>query len=250
MPTVNFIETSPPKDIAKYIEAFWHCQITETGTLRLLPTASCDLMVHSSNEGMKVVLIGPMMISQTTSLRPGDLFIGVRFRPGCRIALSKEPFTSLRDSKISDLSKELVQLAHFEKSIQGDAFTVIHSKLSHLIETLIKEGVVTRDPMVDMFLDRVERAQGTSKVTNILESLPISSRQFRRRFRQFTCFTPKEFLRLYRQQHAGKDIKQSDMTITNIASLHGYTDHAHFSHEFHDLAGISPSSLKKELTLK
>ncbi|MGF7228357.1 MAG: helix-turn-helix domain-containing protein [Candidatus Saccharibacteria bacterium] len=250
MPHVNFIETSPANNLAEYVEAFWHCQITETGVLRLMPTASCDLMIHSSSEDMKVVLIGPMMTAQTTLLRPGDLFIGARFRPGCRVTLTKESFALLRDSKVSDFSKELVQLGYFEKSIQGDTYTVILSKLPHLIEACIKEGVITRDPIVDMFLDQVEERSDMQKIADILENLPISSRQFRRRFKQFTCLTPKEFLRLHRQKYATEDIKQSGMTITNIASLHGYADHAHFSHEFQSLVGVSPSDLEKELTLK
>ena len=250
MPTVNFIETTPPKNLAKYVEVFWHCQITGKGVLRLLPTASCDLMVHSSGKGMKAVLIGPMVTAQTTSLKPGTLFVGARFRPGCRIILSEKPFASLRDSKVSDFSIQLIQLAHFEKSIQDASLETIRSKLPLLLATLIKDEVVTRDSIVDKFLDEVEAARDNPTVASMLESLPISARQFQRRFRQYTCLSPKEFLRLYRHQHATEDMKRSCMTITKIASLHGYADHAHFSHDFQELAGIPPVALEKELTLK
>mgnify|MGYP002661363604 CR=1 FL=1 len=250
MPNVNFIETTPSKNLAEYVEAFWHCRISEEGMLRLLPTASCDLMIHSSKKGVRTVLIGPMTVAQTTQLQPGELFVGARFRPGCRIDLSDTLFTSIKNSKTSDFSSKVMQLGHFKNLSQGDSLEAIYRNLIRLVETLLGEGFITRDSIVDRFLDMAESTQDSHKVANMLNELPISARQFQRRFLRYSCVTPKEFLRLHRQLRATNDMRESGMTITKIASLHGYTDQAHFSHDFHELAGIPPTALEKELTLK
>jgi AraC-like DNA-binding protein len=220
MPTVNFIETAPPENLAKYIEAFWHCRITEKGTLRLLPTASCDFMVHNSSVGMRVALIGPMTTAQVTQIEPGGFFVGVRFRPGCRIDMSEQSFSSLKDTKASTFLAGLASFIDFQKKIQN-ALThgEIHSELLRLIKALVVQSVITRDPIVDRFLDELEQADGLPRVLDILKSLPISTRQFQRRFKYYTCLTPKEFIRLRRQQKAVKDLKLPELRPNMAISI-------------------------------
>ena len=251
MPTVNFIEIAPSQNLAKYVEALWHCRITEKGTLRLLPTASCDLMVHNSSPGMKVALIGPMTTSQITQVNRGGFFAGVRFRPGCRIDVSDQPFSSLKDTKTSSFLPKLASLTDFQRNIQsirthGD----IHAELELLIEALITQHVIMRDPMVDRFLEAMEQSDDISAAPDLIKNLPLSSRQFQRRFKQYTCLNPKEFMSLWRRQRAVQDLKRPELTVSQIAAQRGYFDHAHFSHDFQDSVGISPTHLEDELTLK
>lgn len=46
------------------------------------------------------------------------------------------------------------------------------------------------------------------------------------------------------------DLKQPGQSISQIAVQHGYYDHTHFSHDFHDSIGVSPIDIENELTLK
>lgn len=251
MPTVNFIEMAPPQSIAKYVEAFWYCRITEKGILRLLPTASCDLMVYSSSAGMKVVLVGPMTISQVAQVERGGFFVGVRFRPGCRIDVPDRLFSSLKNTKTSIFLPRLASIIHFQRKIQNTlTHEKIHAELQLLVDALLVEGAIMRDSIVDTFLDEVERMDDNSTVPDILNRLPLSSRQFQRRFKQYTCLTPKEFMSLSRRERAILHLKQPGQTISRIAVRHGYFDHAHFSHDFQDSVGVPPTDLEDELTLK
>ncbi len=251
MPTVNFIETAPPESLAAYVEAFWHCRITEKGAIRLLPTACSELMACYTSFGNKVVLIGPMSVSQTARVSSGELFVGVRFRPGCRITLQNQDYATLKDSRVFGDDMSTAFIHNFQTDMQlVTTPQEIQKRLQMLIVALVTEKLVVRDTVIDEFLARVEVCGGNNKIEDLLKDLPISPRQFRRRFVQYTGFTPKEFLRLHRQQSAIVELKQKRATITAIAAKHGYTDHAHFSHEFRALVGLPPIAFEHELTLK
>ncbi len=251
MPTVNFIESAPPEGLAAYVEAFWHCQITEKGAIRLLPTACSELMACYTSLGNRVVLVGPMSVSQTAHVTPGELFVGVRFRPGCQITLQQQGYTSLKDTKVYGRATNSTLVNDFETDMQSMATPeAVKIRLQSLVVALVAQRRIVRDAVIDDFLSMSEARSGHIKIKDSLKDLPISPRQFRRRFKQYTAYTPKEFLRLCRQQRAVAELKKTNATITDIAAKHGYADHAHFSHEFRALVGIAPMAFEKELTLK
>ena len=130
------------------------------------------------------------------------------------------------------------------------SFEAIVERLKALVVALIDRKQLVRDPLVDQFIALAEECQGHMKVEDAMIEIPMSLRHFRRRFAAYTGFTPKEFLRLCRHQKAVRDLKQKTRTVTEVAALNGYTDHAHFTHEFHQLVGVTPISFEHELTLK
>lgn len=131
---------------------------------------------------MKVALIGPITTSQIIQVERGGFFIGVRFRPGCRIGVSNRLFSSLKDTNTSTFLPSSTSITDFQKSIQKPlTHENIHSQLRLLVETLLIENVIAQDPIVDKFLDEVKRIDDSTSVSNILKRLLLSARQFQRR---------------------------------------------------------------------
>jgi AraC-like DNA-binding protein len=68
----------------------------------------------------------------------------------------------------------------------------------------------------------------------------LSRRQFERKFREFSGFSPKDFLRLVRFRNAVKESGCRNKSLVQIANDSGYYDQSHFTHEFKKFSGYTP----------
>jgi AraC-like DNA-binding protein len=251
MPKVNLIEVAPPLALAEYVEAFWYCHIAQAGTIRLLPTACSELMAYRRWNGFGLSFIGPMGASQMAHVQPGDIYVGARLRAGTCTTFQEQSYQSLKNSKLHDYDIANPIIKSFEANFQNlHSAAEIQAHLVILVAALVEQKLLARDPLVDQFITLAESSSGNISTETAIAKLPISTRQFRRRFRQYTGFSPKELLRMYRQRAAIVDLKTMNSTVTELAANHGYTDHAHFSHEFRELIGVTPIMFDEELTLK
>lgn len=76
----------------------------------------------------------------------------------------------------------------------------------------------------------------------------LSVRQFERRFREFSGFNPKLFLRITRFNSLLNKPFQNK-TLTEIAFDFGYYDQSHFIHDFQKFSGSNPKEYFKPETL-
>lgn len=76
----------------------------------------------------------------------------------------------------------------------------------------------------------------------------LSVRQFERRCKELSGFTPKTFLRITRF-NALLDTSFSSRKISDIAYDYGYSDPAHFSRDFRNFSGCNPSEYFNHGTL-
>ena len=67
---------------------------------------------------------------------------------------------------------------------------------------------------------------------------------FGRKFKEGTGLTPMNYLRIYRMEHAYKLLKNSKKTISEIATLCGFSDPNYFTRCFKNHFGVAPSQLK------
>lgn len=81
----------------------------------------------------------------------------------------------------------------------------------------------------------------------LAERLNISSRQLQRYFRQATGETPKDWLHRQRMKTALRMLKSED-TVKSVAYEVGYKQVSHFSRDFKQHYGITPSKVLKENT--
>ncbi|MBA3874823.1 MAG: helix-turn-helix transcriptional regulator [Anaerolineae bacterium] len=251
MPAINIIEVQPPDTLADYVDAFWHCQIRSPGVIRLLPTACSELMAYHKLYLSGLSFIGPMGKSQMTQVRAGEVYAGARLKAGTKALFREKSYQALKDSKLRSYEMLDPAMKAFEVTMPYLlTFEALEESLKALVITLIDRQQLVRDPLVDQFIALSESCQGLMKAEEVMLRVPMSPRHFRRRFADFTGFTPKEFLRLCRHQMAVLDLKRKTRTVTEVAAMNGYTDHAHFTNEFQQLVGVTPISFENELTLK
>ncbi len=247
MPNVAFIEETPPPKLQSIVHARWHCQITEPGTIRLLPTAHINIMAYMGSHGNGLVIVGPMITAQLSKVAPGDMLVGVRLKVGVRPLFIKD---SLRDAVIQIDTLNHPHIKPFMQHLSHlQSMSAVERRLEILLEGLISAQGFANDPLVDQLVAQVEADAELFDYHDFVRALPISERQFRRRFKRATSLSPKEFLQITRQEKLVRDLKERTMSIADIASHHGYVDESHLHKTFKKSAGISPGSLKNELTL-
>lgn len=250
MPAQRLVESPPPPDLAPYVDASWYIHITESGTVRLLPTACGELMVYRNRRGLGLTVVGPMSKAQTNELHPGDRYAGVRLKAGTRVSLGQRSGRAFRDARLrgEDIADESVRALEIDlKHLSSIAH--ILERLAQFARDLVGCGLLTRDPLIDRFIAAAAASHGTAQAGALLAALPLSPRQFRRRLVAHTGLTPKALLRLYRQQAVFRDFATGDATIATLAARHDYTDQAHLTNEFRAYVGVTPLLFNQALVL-
>jgi AraC-like DNA-binding protein len=103
-------------------------------------------------------------------------------------------------------------------------------------------GSFDRHPAVRYALDAFERSTGTSRVSDVVERIGLSSRRFIEVFQTEVGLSPKAFCRIRRFNEVLRRIERlRDVDWTDVALSCGYFDQAHFNHDFRAFAGLSPS---------
>ncbi len=252
MPFLPYQESAPTATLASWVEAFWQSPIEYNGTLRLLPTANMQLLAYSNTSGRGLAIIGPMSKFQITNVHAGESFFGARLVAGTKITIPGFNTAIMKDGRVFGSELRCLPIQKFEAALTKTtgAKNMRLDPLTELIHTLIKGNYFARDALVDRFIANVRAADGVGSVEQFAAGLPLSDRQLRRRFASYTGITPKDFIKICRQQAAVKSLKQSAGTITAIAAASGYSDQAHLHNEFRELIGVTPLTLDDELTLE
>lgn len=86
----------------------------------------------------------------------------------------------------------------------------------------------------------------TTSITTVAEELGVSRRTLERRSRQLVGMAPAEWLKNNRMTAARRCLSASSQhhSITEIAAMCGYFDHAHFCHDFKALCRETPTAYR------
>ena len=96
-----------------------------------------------------------------------------------------------------------------------------------------------------LVLDLIESDLSKDLSLKILaDTVGLSEYHFLRMFKQSTGYTPHQYVISQRIERAGELLKKTDMSITEIAYLLGFSSSAHFTHHFRRKTGITPSELR------
>jgi AraC-like DNA-binding protein len=77
-------------------------------------------------------------------------------------------------------------------------------------------------------------------IANLARDCHLSPKQFERKFRDFSGFSPRAFARLARFNAVIKNVPQKSTSLTSMAMTCGYYDQSHFIRDFRDYSGYSP----------
>ena len=102
-----------------------------------------------------------------------------------------------------------------------------NKKLAHVLD------LIESDLAEDLSLKILANAAG------------LSEYHFLRMFKQSTGYTPHQYVINQRIERARELLKKTDMSVTEIAYLLGFSNPAHFTHHFRRKTGFTPSEARK-----
>jgi len=111
------------------------------------------------------------------------------------------------------------------------------------LETVLLDRIVRpRDPAIAAAMSLLDRGLSVAEARSRLGLLP---KTFVRRFREQVGLAPKRFSRVRRLQRiVGSVQRPAGVDWSMVAADHGYTDQAHFIHDFRDLTGMTPTAYR------
>jgi len=93
--------------------------------------------------------------------------------------------------------------------------------------------------------DHLSSINGVPDIKQVAGEFCLSLRQFERKFKAMSGFSPKHFHRISRFEQATFICLQNRLNLTEVAYNFGYADQAHFTHDFKNFSGFSPRTYLK-----
>jgi AraC-like DNA-binding protein len=229
---VRYVEVAPPADLSPVLEALWQVEGTPGERIRVLADACTDLIAldeHASS----VLFNGPMTVAEVSELRV-PVTSGLRFRPG----VVAEVVPNLRLDDVRDSEIRTLNPCPGEDATAG---------LVNLARCLLKAGRIRRNPVVEEVLAAfAEQGPGT-RLSEVYRSAAASESTILRLFHEYVGLSPRQTLKVLRQNNVGRALRTRIGTIAELAAEHGYADQAHLTREFGALAGLPPGRFVKEI---
>ncbi len=251
---MHFQLIKPPLSLAAYVKAFWvmECDTMQSPYLyHAMADGNPELVFHyygrindKGHNGFakrpdSYVLGQTSTFSQQISNEAFGIF-GAYLYPYTIPAIFSLPASEL-SNEVTDLvtllGREGVQL---EEQIMLAADTKARVKiLSIFLEQRIHRNM-REDKTIAASVWHIMRAKGRIDVKTLAGQFGISTRQFERKFKEHSGFSPKLFSRITRFQFALNEIKHPHKRLTDITYECGYYDQSHFIHDFKEFSGVHP----------
>src|SRR3954451_24752961 len=208
-------------------------------SMLVLPDGCIDFLWRDA----KLVLAGLDRTARRSPLRRGERILGLRLRPGVAGAVLGIPASEVLDQHAT-LEEVLGRQADELTQNLGDCNT--DDEAFALLEEFVASRVAEGGP--DSLVQAATRRLGFpgSRVDSLADSLGISDRQLRRRFRHSVGYGPKTLdrvLRFRRFVSQTPAVVAGDGDLARIAADLGYADQAHMSRDCRRLSGLTPTEL-------
>jgi AraC-like DNA-binding protein len=216
------------------------------GPTLILPDGCIDVLVDVRTGIARVV--GTMTRAVEYSLPPGASLAAVRFKPGAAPGFLRVGAAELTDRvvQLDDLGTSWLPRAAFDGIPLPRAVADLERRLLERVGSLSMERTLSLEHTVSM-----ERAMGHAarrlygdhppSIAELASELRLSRQHLRRSFREHVGVTPKRFAQVARLQRAVDHLQSArTASLARVALELGYSDQAHMSHDFRELAGITP----------
>lgn len=239
--TAIYQEYRPPSRLAEQIECFWSLDAMAVTRQLVVPDGCMDILVRMNGAVYAVDVIGSMTRTEHVSIRSGHTYLGARFKPG---RLSQ--VAPVDCSKIVNGSEPLQNALNVCVSVFADRIGQA-SSAEEKVEQFERALSVRSDPLMGQrALEALVAKDGNVSAVELSDIAGLSERQLRRQIIQLTGLPPKAMARVLRFRKAVSLLQaRPALGFAGVALDCGYSDQAHFSHDFAEFAGCSPSSFVK-----
>jgi AraC-like DNA-binding protein len=235
--------------IAAFVSHYWVVTWDLTGQppyeSESLPYPNMHLVFQRGMSGIFGVTRGKFV----RRLEGRDRGFGISFRPGgfYPVALTPAYHFSNRRTPVGDLfGADGIALEDSILSTEDDAEQVA------LAEAFLRSRNPRFDPAVEFacrVVDKIATDRSLLKVDDVARTEGVSRRNLERLFRRYVGVSPKWVVQRYRLFEAA-DCLATDphARAADLAQQLGYSDQAHFIHDFRAMVGCPPAEYARRVT--
>lgn len=153
-------------------------------------------------------------------------------------------------SELSDQSPDLKTLLGQEGEILEEKVMLAsnNSERAQLLSEFLIKRLVNVKMEYPNILDTIRNTINQNyscSIDNLARDCNLSRRQFERKFKEFSGFSPRAFLNIARFSNVIKNNINTTKSLSKIAYESGYYDQSHFIRDFRKFSGYSPKEYFK-----
>jgi AraC-like DNA-binding protein len=255
---ISYFNIPPKLTLAKYVRTFW---VLEGNNLnnkpyihRTMADGSAELFFHY--KGIFDELHLDSKIEKSIASASGISGPSQKFNRFCineNFAMFGVYLYPFALQKIFNIPASVISNEMFDlKTLLGHEGTDLEEQImlakdnhqrAHIMTKFIEKKLALNyytDPPLFASIHYIIQTKGTIKIEDLAAQHFLSSRQFERKFKTFSGFSPKLYSRIIRFQSAIKQYGNKNKTLTKIAYDCGYFDQSHFIHDFKEFSGYHP----------
>lgn len=170
-----------------------------------------------------------------------DLY-GVTFKPTGLWHFFGVDMSSITDKAIATISLFKGNIQKFTE--QFDSIKEVGTRIK-LIENLLTNKLLVVRPelnVIDSAIKMINSTYGCGSIIELITNLGVSERYFQKRFKKMVGVTPTSYKRMVRFNCMFSEIKKDTVIdYKSLSALYNYYDFPHFSKDFKNYCGASPS---------
>lgn len=156
---------------------------------------------------------------------------------------------SLPASELSDQSADVKTISGVEGKILEEKIMLASNNVQRvkLVSDFLTARLKNTSQSYSNIFSSIKQILNTDQVISIkslADNCFLSRRQFERKFKEFSGFSPKMFLRIVRFNSVIKENPQRK-SLTQIGNDCGYYDQSHFIHDFSNFSGYNAKEFFK-----
>lgn len=252
LPHIDGFLTRPPTPaLAAYVQRFWWLEGDAAAVhdeQMLHPDGACGVIFNFADplafdgnlHKPRALIAGPQLASSRLQLAGQVRLMGVRFRAGMGavfFGVSLDELTGFHGADWQRLGFAAMVDQLAELSREAQQLLVEHELMRRL------QATQERRAPVQQLLSQITATQGRQRLADLLQTVPLGQRQLERLFRYQVGLTPKQFSRIQRVALVRQQLQQGQ-PLLDTALTCGYSDQAHFIHDFKTVVGMTPGQYR------
>jgi Helix-turn-helix domain len=209
-------------DHTEFVRRIWRTRSVPEQSFISVAVPYWEIVVARDPHGVQVVARGPETIATLSVIPQNAEFFGIQFDLGVFMPTLSIP-------QIVDGVRVLNTESDHTLTLAGDSWEVpTYESADVFVARLVRKGILTREPLVDMFLRR--------------RNVDVSLRSVQRRFLAATGLSFGTVRQVERAQKAS-ELLLAGTSILDTVEMAGYSDHAHMTRSLRRFLGKVPSEL-------
>lgn len=249
-------EYNPDIRLQPLIECFWCSSgmAVSERVHKVMPDGCVDILFSFTGNDRTGLLEGEPFLNGTMTysfevFRPYGItdMVGVRFRPAGITAFSRLPVNEITDRHLGLTQVESIFSPELFEDLPD--FKTNEQRISYIQEYLL--GRLSKfyepDKRIVYVTEEIIRNDGQLNVSDLINKVCLSERQFERRFKSSVGLSAKTFSKIIRFRHTcGYILSHPEESLYSVALSCGYYDHSHLTKDFKRFSGQLPKEVRGE----